>query len=200
MTILISSPRRRVLRTRRSRPPAAACTSSIGQRYQMLEVDARAGGRELLVRNSRLRGEEVKLVVTGLVGERAWHHYFIGSARGDRIDGEVTRVRWQQQGVSMVARDKCRAQAAACRWATASFLTAGMVIGALHLQGAFDRGGRDVRRRRHSSRSGSSAAWSRCAARWSTPSSPRHPDTGGEYVFLARGSAGASASSSRGRA
>jgi SAM-dependent methyltransferase len=63
---------------------------SVGQHYQMLEVKARAQGRELLVRNSRLRGEEVKLVVTGLVGTRPWHHYFIGQAHGDAIDGEVT--------------------------------------------------------------------------------------------------------------
>jgi len=62
----------------------------IGQRYQMLEVKALAAGRSLLVRNTRLRGEEIKLIVTGLVGARAWHHYFVGTLRGDRIDGEVT--------------------------------------------------------------------------------------------------------------
>ena len=43
-----------------------------------------------MVRNTRLRGEELKLIVTGLVGTRAWHHYFIGTAHGDSIDGEVT--------------------------------------------------------------------------------------------------------------
>jgi SAM-dependent methyltransferase len=62
----------------------------IGQRYQMLEVDTRAEGRDLLVRNTRLRGEEVKLVVTGIVRNRAWHHYFVGMARGDTIEGDVT--------------------------------------------------------------------------------------------------------------
>jgi SAM-dependent methyltransferase len=62
----------------------------VAQHYQILEVDARAGGRELVVRNTRLRGEEVKLVVTGIVGTRAWHHYFVGRARADAIDGEVT--------------------------------------------------------------------------------------------------------------
>jgi SAM-dependent methyltransferase len=62
----------------------------VAQRYQMLEVEARTGGRELVVRNSRLRGDEVKLIVTGLVGEHAWHHYFAGLAHGERIDGEVT--------------------------------------------------------------------------------------------------------------
>ena len=63
---------------------------NIGQHYQMLEVGARAEGRDLLVRNTRLRGEEVKLVITGLVGNRPWHHYFVGQAHGDAIDGEVT--------------------------------------------------------------------------------------------------------------
>jgi len=62
----------------------------IGQRYQMLEVDTRAEGRDLLVRNTRLRGEEVKLVITGVVKSRPWHHYFVGTARGDAIEGEVT--------------------------------------------------------------------------------------------------------------
>ena len=62
----------------------------VKQHYQMLDVDAATGGRDLVVRNTRLRGEEVKLVVTGLVGTRAWHHYFVGRAQGDAIDGEVT--------------------------------------------------------------------------------------------------------------
>ena len=62
----------------------------VSQHYQMLEVDAQTGGRELVVRNTRLRGEELKLVVTGMVGARAWHHYFIGRVRGDAIDGRVT--------------------------------------------------------------------------------------------------------------
>ena len=62
----------------------------IAQHYQMLEVQAVAQGRDLLVRNSRLRGEEIKLVVTGLVGTRAWHHYFVGTVRGNRIDGQVS--------------------------------------------------------------------------------------------------------------
>ena len=62
----------------------------IGQHYQMLELEVRADGRELLARNTRLRGEELKLVVTGLVRNHAWHHYFVGSAHGDSIEGEVT--------------------------------------------------------------------------------------------------------------
>jgi SAM-dependent methyltransferase len=62
----------------------------ISQHYQMLEVKAAAEGRDLLVRNTRLRGEEVKLIVTGLVGSRPWHHAFVGMAHGDAIDGTLT--------------------------------------------------------------------------------------------------------------
>ena len=71
----------------------------IGQHYQMLEVDARTGGHELVVRNTRLRGEEVKLVVTGMVGTRPWHNYFIGRAQGDAIDGQVTVSNGERQVV-----------------------------------------------------------------------------------------------------
>jgi len=63
---------------------------SIKQKYQVLEVDVAAQGRDLLVRNNRLRGEEIKLIVTGIVNGRAWHHYFVGTLKDDRISGEVT--------------------------------------------------------------------------------------------------------------
>jgi hypothetical protein len=62
----------------------------VKQRFQMLDIDVAARGRDLLVLNSRLRGEEIKLVVTGIVSGRAWHHYFVGALKGDRISGEVT--------------------------------------------------------------------------------------------------------------
>ena len=63
---------------------------AIKQKFQLLDIDAFAQGRDLLVRNSRLRGEEIKIIVTGIVNGRAWHHYFVGTVKGDRIDGEVT--------------------------------------------------------------------------------------------------------------
>jgi SAM-dependent methyltransferase len=62
----------------------------VKQHFQMLEIDVSAQGRDLLVRNSRLRGEEIKLIVTGIVNGRAWHHYFVGTLKDDRITGEVT--------------------------------------------------------------------------------------------------------------
>jgi SAM-dependent methyltransferase len=63
---------------------------SINQRYQLLDIDTTAQGRDLLVRASRLRGEEIKVVVTGIVGARAWHHLFEGRIAGDRIAGTLT--------------------------------------------------------------------------------------------------------------
>ena len=65
-------------------------TFEVSQNFQILDVDAWAQGRDLLVRGSRLRGEEIKLVVTGIVGSRAWHHLFEGRIEGNRIVGTVT--------------------------------------------------------------------------------------------------------------
>ena len=62
----------------------------VSQKFQVLDIDVSAQGRDLLVRNSRLRGEEVKLIVTGIVNGRAWHHYFVGALKDDRIAGELT--------------------------------------------------------------------------------------------------------------
>ena len=62
----------------------------IAQEFQVLDVGARAEGRDLLVRASRLRGDEIKLVVTGVVAGHAWHHLFVGRISGDAITGEVT--------------------------------------------------------------------------------------------------------------
>jgi SAM-dependent methyltransferase len=65
-------------------------TFDIGQRYQVLEVGVGAQGRDLLVRASRLRGTELKLVVTGIVGGHAWNHLFHGHIDGGRIEGTLT--------------------------------------------------------------------------------------------------------------
>ncbi|HJS76627.1 MAG TPA: class I SAM-dependent methyltransferase [Burkholderiales bacterium] len=62
----------------------------VEQQFQVLDIDVAAQGRDLLVRNSRLRGEEIKIIVTGVVNNRAWHHYFVGELKGDRIAGDVT--------------------------------------------------------------------------------------------------------------
>jgi SAM-dependent methyltransferase len=65
-------------------------TFRMKQKYQELDIDVAAQGRDLLVRNSRLRGEEIKIIVTGVVNGRAWHHYFVGTLKDERIAGEVT--------------------------------------------------------------------------------------------------------------
>jgi SAM-dependent methyltransferase len=62
----------------------------VSQQYQMLEVKAFAGSREQAVRGMRLRGEEIRLVMTGLVNEKPFTQAFKGVVKGDRIDGEVT--------------------------------------------------------------------------------------------------------------
>ncbi len=61
----------------------------VKQAFQLLDIEVAAQGRGLLVRNSRLRGEEIKMVITGLVNGRAWHHYFVGELKGGRIAGQV---------------------------------------------------------------------------------------------------------------
>jgi len=65
-------------------------TFSVAQRFQELEVEASAQGREFLVRASRLRGTEIKLALTGIVGAHAWNHFFEGRIEGDRIRGRLS--------------------------------------------------------------------------------------------------------------
>ena len=61
----------------------------MGQKFQVLDTKARAGGREQVVRGSRLRGEELRMVITGVVGDKPWNHAFRGVVKGDRIEGQV---------------------------------------------------------------------------------------------------------------
>jgi SAM-dependent methyltransferase len=62
----------------------------VKQRYQLLEVDAKAGAQEHVVHGSRLRGEEIRLVVTGVVAGKLATQYFKGQVRGGEMHGEVT--------------------------------------------------------------------------------------------------------------
>src|SRR5436190_1134150 len=61
----------------------------IEQVYQRLDVAAHAGGVEIPVRGTRLRGDEVKLVASGNVEGKPWNHLFRGTLKGDRIEGEL---------------------------------------------------------------------------------------------------------------
>jgi SAM-dependent methyltransferase len=62
----------------------------VTQEYQKLEVKAFSGSREQQVRGKRLRGEEIRLVMTGMVGDKPSTQAFKGRLKGDRIDGEVS--------------------------------------------------------------------------------------------------------------
>ena len=62
----------------------------VKQQYQKLEVEARTQGRDMTVRGSQLRGEELKLVVTGSVDGKLHNHLFRGTLKGGRIEGEVS--------------------------------------------------------------------------------------------------------------
>jgi hypothetical protein len=61
----------------------------IAQKFQELEVRAAAEGRDFLVRASRLRGTEIKLVLSGIVGEHEWQHLFEGRIAEGRITGSL---------------------------------------------------------------------------------------------------------------
>jgi SAM-dependent methyltransferase len=63
----------------------------IGQVFQAVGLSARVAGsgRDLTVRATRLRGTEIKMAITGLVGGKAWNHLFKGTISGDRMAGEV---------------------------------------------------------------------------------------------------------------
>jgi SAM-dependent methyltransferase len=62
----------------------------VAQNFQILDVTARSGATEQVVRGARLRGTEVRLIMTGLVGAKATTQAFIGRVSGERIEGEVT--------------------------------------------------------------------------------------------------------------
>jgi SAM-dependent methyltransferase len=62
----------------------------VAQEYQKLEVKAHAGSAEQAVRGTRLRGEEIRLVMTGLVAGRPSTQAFKGVLKGERIEGEVS--------------------------------------------------------------------------------------------------------------
>ncbi len=63
----------------------------IAQQFQAIDLHATSdgGAHDLTVRGTRLRGGEVKMAITGLVGAKAWNHLFKGTINGDRMAGEV---------------------------------------------------------------------------------------------------------------
>ena len=61
----------------------------ITQKFQILDVDAQAGGSPMVVRGARLRGEEIRLVIAGLVGGKGYNTLFAGKVTDGRIDGNL---------------------------------------------------------------------------------------------------------------
>ena len=61
----------------------------IAQSYQLLEVEVRVAGGVMAVRGARLRGDEVRLAVTGTLAGKPWNQLFRGKLAGDRIEGVV---------------------------------------------------------------------------------------------------------------
>lgn len=61
----------------------------VKQDYQMLDVDASVASEPLVVRGARMRGQEIRLAITGMVGGKAFNHLFRGTVSGDAIDGEI---------------------------------------------------------------------------------------------------------------
>jgi SAM-dependent methyltransferase len=62
----------------------------VEQSFQIIDVAARSGANEQHVRGMRLRGTEVRLIMTGLAGAKPTTQAFVGTVNGDRIDGQVT--------------------------------------------------------------------------------------------------------------
>ena len=62
----------------------------IKQTYQKLEIAARAGVAEEVVRGSRLRGAEIRMIISGVVAGKPSTQAFRGVVKGDRIEGHVT--------------------------------------------------------------------------------------------------------------
>lgn len=62
----------------------------VKQENQIVDVTLRSPTSPLLVRGSRLRGTELRLAITGIVGGKAYNHLFRGTVSPDGvIDGEV---------------------------------------------------------------------------------------------------------------
>jgi len=61
----------------------------ITQKFQIVDVAAHAGGSPMVVRGARLRGEEMRLAVTGMVGGKGTNVLFRGKVAGGRIEGDV---------------------------------------------------------------------------------------------------------------
>ena len=61
----------------------------IAQKFQILDVDARAGGSVMVVHGARMRGEEIRMAVSGVAGGKGYNVLFSGKLAEGRIEGRV---------------------------------------------------------------------------------------------------------------
>jgi SAM-dependent methyltransferase len=61
----------------------------VKQEYQVLDAEARLPAGPLVVRGARMRGEEFRMAVTGVIGGKGFNQLFRGTVKGDTIEGEV---------------------------------------------------------------------------------------------------------------
>jgi SAM-dependent methyltransferase len=61
----------------------------VAQKFQMLDVDARAGGSVMVVHGARMRGEDIRMAVSGMVGGKGTNVLFSGKLADGRIEGSV---------------------------------------------------------------------------------------------------------------
>jgi SAM-dependent methyltransferase len=65
----------------------------VAQKFQVLDVDARvsgsSGSAQMVVSAARLRGEELRMAVSGVVGGKAYNLLFRGRIAGSAIEGDV---------------------------------------------------------------------------------------------------------------
>jgi SAM-dependent methyltransferase len=61
----------------------------VAQKFQIVDVDARTGERQMVVRGARLRGEHLHMAVTGLVGGKGYNFMFRGRIAGGGIEGDL---------------------------------------------------------------------------------------------------------------
>jgi SAM-dependent methyltransferase len=61
----------------------------VAQKFQMLDVDARAGGSVMVVHGARMRGEDIRMAVSGRVGGKGTNVLFSGKLADGRIEGSV---------------------------------------------------------------------------------------------------------------
>ena len=65
----------------------------VRQEFQILDVDAHVlganAGAEMVVRSARMRGEEMHLAVTGVIGGKGYNLMFRGKLAGGRLEGDV---------------------------------------------------------------------------------------------------------------